>query len=102
MSAKLPEAQKLKQMMFDFRNVQDLPPPSVMHANDPSFKKFTHTSFGNVFQNIKKQMVASTSPVHGPDVEEEDDDEGEWLLVYKNYFISTLLTNFLPKTSLTP
>ena len=60
----------------------------------PSFKKFTHTSFGNVFQNIKKQMVASTSLVHGPDVEEEDDDKGEWLSVYKNYFISiTLMEN---------
>ena len=75
LTTKCAEAQKLKQIMHGF-DLSELPSPAVIHAHDPDFKKFNHKSFGNVFQNIKKNMALASASVHGPGIDCEE--EGEW------------------------
>ena len=82
LTMKKEEAQKLKQIMHGFK-VKDLPPPAVIHAHDPDFKKFNHKSFGNVYQNFKKNMLSADSSVHGPGIDGEE--EGEWWVCAKKH-----------------
>ena len=97
LTSKNEEAQKLKQIMHGFR-VKDLPPPAVIHGHDPAFKKFNHKSFGNVYQNIKKNMLSADSSVHGPGIDGEEEGES-WVCIQFFYFSLLLLTLLMPHTS---
>ena len=74
MMLKNAEAQQLKQIMHGF-DVSQFPPPAVIHTHDPDFKKFNHKFFGNVYQNIKKNMASATASVHGPGIDSEPEGE---------------------------
>ena len=99
LTMKSQEAAKLRSLMTSMR-VGELPKPGELHESHADFMRFSHRSFSNVYNNIKKQMTKSREPVP-PDSDEEEEEEGEFgvvLLLLTNFSLNSPLLFPLPPT----
>ena len=96
MSVKSPEAAKLRSLMTSMR-VSDLPKPGELHEAHTDFMPFSHRTFSNVYQSIKKQMIDSHESVP-PD---SDEEEGEFAVMMK-IFINLAVYSPFPLSNTCP